>query len=102
MKKTYIGFDMPLDIPEEFAEAIRGYYEIILQNYTGRTRDIESATHYVQEIKDIYTNSQPKDRIHLLYFTLKGITKGSFPDEIFGNWCRKLAIQLVDELEKIQ
>lgn len=88
-------------IPENFSTAVHAYDRIIIQNYLCSMGDERKEAPYVKEIKRIYTETLAEERIYLRYFALKTLSEYRGDDDFLGNWCREVALKLVNKLEKI-
>ena len=87
-------------VVEEFSEAVKSYLDAINKTfYLPQGDDIDLGPSK-EKIKRLYREAPTEDRAGLLYFILKTMGK-EFGHARLSSWCRDLALELTEELEKI-
>lgn len=87
-------------VAENFREAVKNYLEVIGKNYRSRMGYESPQEPYKQKIAQLYGKSSIESRDSLLYYILKTMSRPT-GDPRLTNYRRDLALELVEELEKI-
>lgn len=86
-------------VDEAFSKAVVSYLDAINKDFHLPQGDDIDLRPYKENINHLYRKAPTAVRASLLYFILKTMSK--FGGGRLNNWCRDLAIELTEELEKI-
>lgn len=87
-------------VVEGFSETVKSYLGAINKTFHLPQGDDIDLRPYKEKIRHLYQEAPAEDRAGLLYFILKTMGK-EFGDARLIDWCRYLAHELTEELEKI-
>lgn len=86
-------------VDDAFSEAVKSYLDAINKDFHLPQGDKIDLRPYRENINHLYRKEPRANRASLLCFILKTMSK--FKSGRLNTWCRDLALELTDELEKI-